>query len=84
MAALEAMQFGKVTFCLNQGGYKETTKHKFNAIHVNHKDIEKDLEKKIKLIKDKDFKRMKNNCLKTSLKFSEKNFLKTMSSFLVK
>ena len=82
MAAVEGMAHGKITFCLNEGGYKETTVNKYNAIYIDKKNTVKDLVKKIiyyditKLIK------LKKNCLKTAKQFDSKKFKKEILNLI--
>jgi glycosyltransferase involved in cell wall biosynthesis len=82
MSAIEAMQFGKISICINEGGYKETTKHNYNAIHINKKKITPDLIKEIKSLKKSDLLRMKQNCLKEYKKYSERNFINKINKYL--
>ena len=72
MGAIEPMQFGKITLCLNQGGYKETTKNYFNAIHIDDKDISGHLIKTITKINMKLLKKLRKNSLNTFKKYSQK------------
>ena len=74
MAALEGMVYGKLTFCMNEGGYLETTKDKLNSIHINRSNIFNDLKNKIKLYNADKLSKMAKNCKKTANSFSEKNF----------
>lgn len=83
MGALEAMQFGKITICLKEGGYIETTTNGYNAIHINKNNISFDLVKKIKLLKKNDLKKMKRNCIETSKKYNEDKFNKLIHSVLI-
>ena len=84
MAAIEPMQFGKVTFCLNHGGYLETTKNNYNSIHIDKNHITEDLIKKIKKTKISKLVNLKKNCIKTYIFFSEKNFTKKIVNLLTK
>jgi glycosyltransferase involved in cell wall biosynthesis len=83
MGAIEPMQFGKITLCLNQGGYKETTKNYFNAIHIDDKDISGHLIKTITKIDIKLLKRLRKNSLITFKKYSQKNFEDKINNFII-
>jgi len=83
MSAVEAMAYGKVTFCLNEGGYKETTKNFYNAIFISKKNLKKDLKFKISKYDLRYLKKMKKNCLTTADKFSDKVFKKKIGEILI-
>jgi glycosyltransferase involved in cell wall biosynthesis len=83
MAAVEAMAHGKVTFCLNEGGYKETTKNHYNSIFISKKKLKNDLKFKISKYDVNYLKKMKKNCLKTADKFSEKVFKKKINEIII-
>ncbi len=83
MSAVEAMAYGKVTFCLNEGGYKETTKNLYNSIFVSKKNLKNDLKLKILKYDLNYLKKMKKNCFKTADKFSDKIFKRKIDEVLV-
>lgn len=83
MGALEGMQFGKITFCLNNGGYKETTINNYNSIHINPNNISDDLIKKIKQCKNLKITKFKKNCFNTFKKFNEKKFVRSIYKLLI-
>lgn len=83
MAALEGMVYGKPTFCLNEGGYLETTKNKLNSIHINRSNIFNDLKNKIKLYNVDKLSKMAKNCKKTANSYSEKNFHSKIKKLLI-
>ena len=83
MGAIEPMQFGKITLCLNQGGYKETTTNNFNALHIDNKNISKDLIRKINKIDNKLLKKLSKNSLKTFQKFSQKSFENKIKKLII-
>lgn len=83
MAALEGMVYGKPTFCMNEGGYLETTKNKIDAIHINKSDIFNDLKQKIKIYDKDKLSKMSKNCKRTASFFSEKEFTKKIKQLLI-
>ncbi len=83
MAALEGMVYGKPTFCLNEGGYLETTKNKINAIHINKLNIFNDLKRKIKIYDKKKLSNMSKNCKSAAKFFSEKKFQFKIKQLLI-
>ena len=83
MGAIEPMQFGKITLCLNQGGYKETTKNYFNAIHIDDKNISDHLIKTITKIDMKLLKKLRKNSLSTFKKYSQKSFENKIDNLII-
>ena len=82
MACLEGMNFGKVTFCLNKGGYKETTKNLYNSIHINENKITEDLVNKINFYNKIKLKKLELNCKKTAKKYNESIFTKKIRKLI--
>ena len=83
MSAVEAMAYGKATFCLNEGGYRETAKNLYNAIFISKRNIKKSLKHKIIKYDFRFLKRLKKNCLITANKFSDKVFRKKIDEILI-
>lgn len=84
MSAIEGMSYGKITFCINEGGYKETTINNFNSIHVKKNNIVEDLVNKIQTINTSILNKLGKNCIKTSKKFSEEKFFKRLNNLATK
>ena len=83
MGAVEGMVYGKPTYCINEGGYLETTINDFNSFHVDRYDIQNDLLNKISTTSDQNIISLKENCLSTAKKYSIKKFQEKISSFMI-
>jgi glycosyltransferase involved in cell wall biosynthesis len=83
MGAIEGMVYGKPTFCLNDGGYLETTTNNINAIHIDKNNIELNLLDKITTTSDNKIKQMRHECFSTASKFSIKIFKNKISSLMI-
>ena len=82
MSIVEGLACGKASFIYPEGGIIEYAKNNFNSFFVNKND-EHDLFNKINNININKLKKIKKNCIQTSLKFSDKVFLKRINELLI-
>lgn len=82
-SAIEGMTAGKPAFVINEGGYRETCKNNYNSFFINKNNIEKDLIQKINNFNIKKSIKMKNNCIKTGEKFSQKKFFNEINKLFI-
>lgn len=83
MSALEGMVYGKPSFCLNDGGYLETTINGFNSFHIDKDNIEQSLFERIQNVSHKRIENMRDDCLNTASKYDINIFEKNIKNLLI-
>jgi len=82
MAALESLSSGKPALVINEGGYLETIKHKYNGFILDKNNLEKELVNFLFTLNLKKLRKLKINCINSVKKYSSTNFIKNIKEII--
>ena len=84
MAALEGLSAGKPALVINEGGYLETIKHKYNGFILDKNYLEKELVNFLFTLNFKELRKMKINCINSVKKYNSTIFIKKIKEIISK